>query len=457
MDVDAIIIGAGQAAVPLAERLAGSGRQVLLVERARVGGTCVNYGCTPTKTLVASARAAHIARSSARLGVHAGAVRVDFPAVIARKDAVVRRWRDGLDRRLAAAGAKLRVVAGHARFAGDRTIEVAGERHRGEVVVIDVGVRPVAPPIPGIEAVPWLDNRRVMELARLPSHLVVLGGGYIGCEFAQLYRRFGAAATIVQRGPHLLDREDPETSQALEAVFRAEGIEVALGAAVARAFAREGGEVGVALADGREIAGSHLLAAVGRRPNTDDLGCEAGGIALDAKGYIAVDDHYRTSARGVYAVGDVTGGPQFTHTSWDDHRLLLAVLEGRPGRGRAGRVVPYCVFTDPQVAGVGMNEREARARGMRYLAATMPFGNIARAIETDETAGTMKVLVDPGTGRILGASIVGAEAGELVHVFAALMQAGASIRNVVDMEFAHPTFAEGLQSVAMKLDLSAVT
>ncbi|HEX9288646.1 MAG TPA: mercuric reductase [Anaeromyxobacteraceae bacterium] len=456
MDVNAIIIGAGQAAVPLAERLAGAGREVLLVERARVGGTCVNYGCTPTKTLVASARAAHVARSSARLGVHAGAVRVDFPAVMARKDAVVQRWRDGLDRRLAAAGARLRVVLGHARFAGDRTVEVAGERHRGEVVVIDVGVRPVAPPIAGIEAVPWLDNRRVMELARLPSHLVVLGGGYIGCEFAQLYRRFGAAVTIVQRGPHLLDREDPEASQELETVFRAEGIEVALGAAVARAFAREGGEVGVALADGREIAGSHLLAAVGRRPNTDDLGCEEAGIALDAKGYIAVDDHYRTSAPGVYAVGDVTGGPQFTHTSWDDHRLLLAVLEGRAGRGRAGRVVPYCVFTDPQVAGVGVNEREARAKGIHYLAATVPFGQVARAIEVDETAGRMKVLVDPASGRILGASIVGAEAGELVHVFAALMQAGASIRNVVDMEFAHPTFAEGLQSVAMKLDLRAV-
>jgi pyruvate/2-oxoglutarate dehydrogenase complex dihydrolipoamide dehydrogenase (E3) component len=451
MQLDAIVIGAGQAGTPLATRLAASGRKVLLVERSRVGGTCVNYGCTPTKTLVASARAAHVARSGARLGIHAGEVRVDFPAVIARKDAIVQQWRESLDRKLASAGDRLRTVHGHARFVGEREIDVGGERYRADTVVLDVGGRPAPSAIEGIEAVPWLDNRRIMELKELPERLLVLGGGYIGCEFAQMFRRFGAAVTVVQRGSHLLDREDPDISTELEGVFRAEGIEVVLGASIVRAFPRPGGGVGVALEGGRELDGSHLLVAVGRRPNTDDLGCQAGGIRLDAKGFVAVDDQYRTSAPGVYAVGDVIGGPQFTHTSWDDHRILMEILEGRAGRGRGGRVVPYVVFTDPQVAGVGLNERAARARGVRHEAARMPFGHVARAIELDETAGTMKVLVDPDTERILGASLVGAEAGELIHVFAALMQAGATARALVDVECAHPTFAEGLQSLVMTL------
>ena len=451
MDLDAVVIGAGQAGVPLAERLARAGRTVLLVERSRLGGTCINYGCTPTKTLVASARAAHVARSAARLGVHAGGVRVDFPAVVARKDAVVERWRDGVRKRLEAAGPALRVATGHARFVGERTVEVGGERYRGERVVVDVGVRPAAPPVLGLEGVPWLDNHRVMELRQLPSHLLVMGGGYIGCEFAQMFRRFGSRVTVVQRGTHLLDREDPDVSEALEGAFRSEGVEVLLGVSVERAF-RADGVVGLTLSDGRQVVGSHLLVAVGRRPNTDDLGCAAAGIELDRKGFIVVDDSYRTSAPGVYAVGDVTGGPQFTHTSWDDHRLVYDVLEGRVSRGRSGRVIPYVVFTDPQVAGVGLNEREASARGVRHEVARMPFGHVARAIEIDETAGVMKVLVDPATERVVGASLVGAEAGELIHVFAALMQAAASARAVVDAEFAHPTFAEGLQSLVMKLD-----
>jgi pyruvate/2-oxoglutarate dehydrogenase complex dihydrolipoamide dehydrogenase (E3) component len=451
MHVDAIVIGGGQAGIPLATRLAASGRKVVLAERSHLGGTCINYGCTPTKTLVASARAAHVARSGHRLGVNVEGVQVDFAAVMGRKDAIVRRWREGIDRRIRAAGDALRIVPGHARFVAEREIEVAGERYQADIVVINVGVRPVPPPLKGIESVPWLDNRRIMELPSLPAHLVVVGGGYIGCEFGQMFRRFGSAVTIVQRGPHLLDREDADVSEQLEGVFRTEGIDLALGARVTRAFSRGGAQVGVALADGREIVGTHLLVAVGRRPNTDDLSCEAAGVRLDGKGFVVVDDQYRTSSPGVYAVGDATGGPQFTHTSWDDHRILFDLLEGRASRGRSGRVIPYSVFTDPQVAGVGLNEREAKARGVRHEVAKMPFAQVARAIETDETAGVIKVLVDPGTERILGASIVGAEAGELVHVFVALMQAGATARAVVDAEFAHPTFAEGLQGAMMTL------
>jgi pyruvate/2-oxoglutarate dehydrogenase complex dihydrolipoamide dehydrogenase (E3) component len=455
MDFDAIVIGSGQAGVPLATRLAKAGRTVLLAERGELGGTCTNTGCTPTKTLVASARAAHVARSAERLGVHAGTVRVDFPAVIARKDRIVRSWQEGIARRLADAGPRLRLVRGHARLVGERTVSVGDERHRGGVVILDVGARPIEPPIPGLHAVPWLDNRRVMELRELPSHLVVIGGGYIGCEFAQAYRRFGAAVTIVEPGPRLLGHQDAEVSEAIGAVFRDEGIALLLGAR-AEAVSGGAGRIAVRLSSGAVLEGSHLLVATGRRPNTDDLGCEAAGVKLDPRGFVEVDDHYATSAPSVYATGDCTGGPQFTHTAWDDHRLLYDVLAGRPGRGRKDRLIPYTAYTDPQLAGVGLTEREARAKGVRYELASLPFGSIARAVETDERAGLLKVLLDPSTERILGASILGAEAGELIHVFVALMQARATARAIVDMEVVHPSFAEGLQSLVMSLERYAL-
>jgi pyruvate/2-oxoglutarate dehydrogenase complex dihydrolipoamide dehydrogenase (E3) component len=456
MDHDVIVIGSGQAGVPLATRLARGGKSVLLAERGDLGGTCVNTGCTPTKTLVASARVAHVARTAVRFGVRTGRVDVDFGAVMARKDAIVRVWQEGVARRIAGAAPNLRLVRGHARLAGGGAVEIAGERHQARTIVVNVGTRPVEPPIRGLGGVPWLDNRRVMELRELPAHLVVLGGGYIGCEFAQAYRRFGAAVTIVEPAEHLLGHEDTEASAAIEEVFREEGIALRL---ATRAEEVSGGEgrVSVRLSGGDAVEGSHLLVATGRRPNTDDLGCEAAGVKLDGRGYVAVDDHYRTSAPGVYAVGDCTGGPQFTHSSWDDHRLLFDVLMGRPGRGRKDRLVPYTAYTDPQVAGVGLTEREAKAAGIRYEVATMPFGRIARAVETDERAGVLKILVDPSMERILGASIVGAEAGELIHVFAALMQAGASVRAIVEMEAVHPSFAEGLQSLVMTLGRYALS
>jgi pyruvate/2-oxoglutarate dehydrogenase complex dihydrolipoamide dehydrogenase (E3) component len=380
--------------------------------------------------------------------VHAGAVEVDFPAVIERKDAIVRRWREGVERRLKAE--RLTVVHGQARFAGERRIEVAGQLHDAETIVINVGARPVEPPIDGLRDVPWLDNATAMRLRELPAHLLVLGGGYIGCEFGQMFRRFGSKVTIADHSPRLLGRGDPEISSALEGVFRDEGISLELGTAIRR-VSGGAGAIRLHLEGGRELQGTHLLVAVGRRPNTDDLGCEAAGVALDAKGFVIADDRYRTRAAGIYAVGDVLGGPQFTHTSWDDHRLLFEILLGRSQRGRGGRFVPFTAFTDPQVAGVGLTEEEARERGIAFESASQAFGEVARAIEVDETAGLMKVLVDPATERILGATIVGAEAGELIHVFVALMQAGASARAIVDAEFVHPTFSEGVQSLVMKL------
>jgi pyruvate/2-oxoglutarate dehydrogenase complex dihydrolipoamide dehydrogenase (E3) component len=456
MDVDVIVIGSGQAGVPLATRLAARGRRVILAERGPLGGTCVNTGCTPTKTLVASARAAHVARTAERLGVRAGEVRVDLPAVIARKDALVARWREGVAKRLAGAGERLTVLRGHARFVGERTVEIDGERHGARIVLIDVGARPAEPPIAGLGDVPWLDNGRLLELRELPAHLAVVGGGYVGCELAQVYRRFGAAVTIVEPGERLLARSEPEASRALADVFRAEGIRVVTGASAVEVSRAEDG-VAVRLSSGERVRASHLLVATGRRPNTDDLGCEAAGVALDRRGFVRVDDHYRTSAPGVFAVGDATGGPQFTHTAWDDHRLLLDVLEGRPGRGRNDQIVPYAAYTDPQIAGVGLTQREAEERGVAFEVATMPFGEVARAIETDERAGVLKLLLDPATERILGATIMGAEAGELIHVFSALMQAGATARALVELQAVHPSFAEGVQSVVMKLPRFALS
>lgn len=448
---DVAIIGTGQAGVPLATRLAALGKRVLIAERGEPGGTCVNSGCTPTKTLIATARAAHVARTAGRLGVRTGEVSVDFPAAIARKDALVQRWRDGVVKRLGAHGDTLRFVHGQARFVGPRELEIDGARYRAATVVINVGARPVLPKLPGLDSVAALDNRTVMALSQLPRHLLVLGGGYIGCELGQLFRRFGAEVTIVDRSPHLLAHEDPRVSEPLEQAFDAEGIHRVLNAKVREVRSVSGGDVVLYLDDGRTLAGSHLLVAAGRRPNTDDLGCEAAGVKLDDKGFVRVDDRYGTSASGVFAVGDATPQPQFTHTAWDDHRLLFNVLLGRPGKTRSERIIPYTVFTDPQVAGVGLDEAEAKRRGIPYEAATMPFGNIARAIEVDELQGWMQVLIDPTSERLLGARIIGAQAGELIHLFVALMEAKVTARALVDAEAVHPTFAEGVQSLVMRL------
>jgi pyruvate/2-oxoglutarate dehydrogenase complex dihydrolipoamide dehydrogenase (E3) component len=456
MDFDVFVVGTGQAGIPLATRLAAAGKRVAIAERGNVGGTCMNYGCTPTKTMIASARAAHVARTAARLGVHTGEVRVDFAAVVARKDAMVRRWTESAAKRLQSGGDRLKVLQGQARFVGERELEVTGTRYRADTVILNVGARPVAPHIPGLDRVAWLDNHRAMDLRELPHHLIVIGGGYIGCELAQMFRRFGAEVTILGQAPHLLEHADPEISEAIEGVFRDEGVRLELGAKIERVDAIDGGEIRVSLSSERQITGSHLLVATGRRPNTDDLGCDAAGVALDGKGYVIVDDHHATRAPGIYAVGDATPQPQFTHTSWDDHRILFDHLLGREGRSRSSRLIPYAVFTDPQVAGVGVTEAEAKACGLRYEVATMSFGSVARALEIDEPAGFMKVLIDPATERVLGATLVGAEAGELVHVFVALMQAGAPARAIVDAEFVHPTFAEGLQTLVTRLDRYAL-
>jgi pyruvate/2-oxoglutarate dehydrogenase complex dihydrolipoamide dehydrogenase (E3) component len=449
MRYDVIVIGAGQGGVPLAALLAESGRTVLLAERSEVGGTCVNRGCTPSKSLIASAQAAHDARRARRLGVNT-AVEVDFRAVMERVDGIVHQWREGVRQRLERAGERLTLVHGHARMVGEGRVEVDGETHEAETIVLNAGTRHAVPKIPGLDAVPFLTNGSVFALRELPERLVAIGGGYIGCELGQALRRLGAEVTIIDPGDRLLAREDPEVSAEIEKQFAVEGIEMRKGSRPAR-VERRGAETVVVMEDGSEAAGSHLLVATGRTPNTQDLGCDAAGVRLDERGFVTVDDSFRTSAAGVYAIGDCNGGPQFTHRSWDDGRILLDILTGRRGGGREGRLVPYAMFTDPQVGRVGMTEREAREKGLDIDVAEMPFGAVARAAEYDVPAGVMRILVDRKTERFVGASIVGSQAGELVHVFSVLMQAGATARTVVDTEFIHPTFAEGLQTLVMKL------
>ena len=448
---DVIIIGTGQAGVPLARRLAAAGRRVVIIERAKAGGTCVNAGCTPTKTLVASARAAHVARTGARLGVHAGEVVVDFAAVMARTNGMVGRWRAGIERHLAEAGERLLFVRGHGRFVGPRAVEVNGQRLEASQIVVNVGARPAIPEIPGLTRVEPLTSSSALALTELPRRLLILGAGYIACELGQAFRRLGSEVALVTHSARLLRREDEAASEALTSVFRAEGLELVLGRPVAE-VTRANGEIELRMTDGgAPVRGSHLLVATGRTPNTNDLGCAEGHVTLDGHGSIVVDERYETSERGVFAAGDCTPGPQFTHVSWDDHRVLFDVLMGRPARRRSDRLVPSTVFTDPQVAAVGLTEQAARARGLDVEVATMPFGNIARAIETDETAGVIKIVIDAKTERVLGACVVGANAGELIHVFSVLMQSGGSARAIVDGEFAHPTLAEGLQTALMKL------
>ena len=451
-NADVIVIGSGQAGVPLATRLAAAGKRVIVVERGQLGGTCVNVGCTPTKTLVARARVAHVARTAARFGVQVGEVKPDFAAIMAQKAAIVQRWRAGVEHHLAAAGESLQLLRGSARFSGPNTIEVGGREYGAERIVINVGASPARPKIVGLSDVPYLDSSALLDLQQLPERLLILGAGYIACEMGQMFRRFGSEVTLVAPSKRLLPREDPALSEALSGVFRGEGIELELDTRVEQVAGSAGNiELRLSGSAARTLSGTHLLVATGRSPNTADLGCEVANIALDEQSHIVVDERYETSRKGVFAVGDCVPGPQFTHVSWDDHRVLFDVLSDRPARARTDRIVPYTVFTDPQVAGVGLSESAARERGIDVEVATLPFGNIARAIETDETAGVVKVVIDAQTERILGAFIVGVDAGELIHVFSVLMQSGGSARAIVDAEFVHPTFGEGLQSALMTL------
>ena len=455
---DAIVIGTSQGGRFLPIELAKAGHQVALVERDQLGGVCVNTGCTPTKTMVASARLAYQARRGAEYGVSGGPVSVDLAAVRERKRAMVAGARQNYASRLTQDG--LDLIEGEAHFTGPNTVEIAlsegGTRQiSAPVIVIDTGTRPKPLAIPGADTVAVLDSTSIMELDVLPEHLIILGGGYIGLEFGQMFRRFGSEVTIVQHSPRLLKNEDDDVSDEVAAILREDGITVLTSSTPVRVEPTDGGGVRLTVRteDGeQQLDGSHLLSAIGRIPNTEALNAEAAGLRLDDHGYIEVDEYLQTSAPGVYAMGDVTGPPAFTHSSYDDYRILHANLINHEKLSTRDRIVPYTVFIDPQLGRVGLTEREARMQGRAIRVATLPMNAVVRAIETGETRGFMKAIIDADNGQILGCAILGSEGGEIMTVIQVAMLGKLTDTAMSDAIFTHPLVAEGLNTLFATVD-----
>ncbi|MBO3751415.1 mercuric reductase [Streptosporangiaceae bacterium NEAU-GS5] len=455
---DVIVIGTSQGGRFLPVDLVKAGKKVALVERGQVGGVCVNTGCTPTKTMVASARLANQARRGADYGVRIGPVSVDLAAVRERKRAMVAGARQNYASRLALDG--LDLIEGEAHFTGPKTLEVTltdgGTRQiTAPVIVIDVGTRPRPPAIDGAGDARVLDSTSIMELDELPEHLIILGGGYIGLEFGQMFRRFGSEVTIVQRAPRLMTVEDEDVSDEVAAILRDAGITVLTSSTPVRVTPADGGRLGLTVRtpDGeRQLEGSHLLSATGRIPNTEALTPGVAGISLDDRGFIEVDEYLETNVPGVYAMGDVKGGAAFTHLSYDDYRILRAGLIRQERRSTRDRVVPYTVFIDPQLGRVGMTERQAREQGRAIHVAKLPMNAVVRAIETGETRGFMKAVVDAHSGQILGCAVLGVEGGEIMTIIQVAMLGKLPYTAMADAIFTHPLLAEGLNTLFATLD-----
>jgi pyruvate/2-oxoglutarate dehydrogenase complex dihydrolipoamide dehydrogenase (E3) component len=441
---DAVVIGTGQAGPSLAVKLASAGRKTAIIERKLVGGTCVNNGCIPTKTLIASARAAYVARRGGDYGVSIDApIRVDMAQVKRRKDSVVRDSTDGLTRWLGGTPG-LTLISGHARFESPNTVRVGDRRLEAEQFFINVGGRALVPDMPGLAEVPYLTNSTIMHVDFLPEHLLIVGGSYVGLEFAQMYRRFGSRVTVIEMGPRLIGREDEDVSAAIQSILEAEGIAFCLNAKCV-ALARRGDGIFVNVScdeEPREIAGTHVLLAVGRVPNTDDLGLDKAGVATDARGYITIDDQLRTSVPGIWALGDVNGRGAFTHTSYNDYEIVAANLLDGESRRVSDRIATYALFIDPPLGRAGMTEKEVRASGRKALVSTLPMTRVGRARERGETQGFMRVLVDAETKRILGASLLGIDGDEIVHSLLDAMYAGAPYTVIQRAMHIHPTVTE---------------
>ncbi len=455
---DVIIVGAGQGGGPLASALARAGRRVAIVEREHVGGTCINEGCTPTKTMVASARAAYIARRGADYGVGTGPITLNMRKVRQRKRDIVENFRSGSENALRETPG-LDLLMGEARFTGAKTMEVRLNDGQtldlaAETIILNTGCRPSDPP-PELRGVPTLNSTSIMELDSAPEHLMVLGGGYVGLEFGQMFRRFGSAVTIIQHGNRLLGREDADVADEVAKILREDGIEVLLETAAIHAGTGADGQIRLTVrgpAGERTLTGSRLLIAVGRTPNTEALNLAAAGVHLDSRGFIPVNERLETNAQGVYAIGDVNGGPAFTHISYDDYRILRRNLIEGGDATTTGRLVPYTVYIDPQLGRVGLSETEAGRQGRAVRVAKMPMSDVARALEVDETRGFMKAVVDAETKQVLGCAILGIEGGELMSMLEIAMLGHVAYPVLKEAIFAHPTLAEAFNNLFATLD-----
>jgi pyruvate/2-oxoglutarate dehydrogenase complex dihydrolipoamide dehydrogenase (E3) component len=452
-DFDAIVIGSGQGGTPLCQALAGAGMRTALVEREHVGGTCINEGCTPTKTMVASARVAHLARRGAEYGVCTGELKIDLARVRERKRAIVDSFRNGSQSRIEKTR-NLELLFGDAEFIGPKTIRVR-KKDGGELalaakqIFVNAGCRPLVPKIAGLGDVPYLNSTSIMELDAVPEHLLVVGGGYIGLEFGQMFRRFGSRVTVVQSGAQLLSGEDPDIADAVLKILRDEGIGVILNSKAARA-GKIASDIELTVENSgklQTLSGTHLLVAVGRVSNADSLNTTAAGIATDKHGYVQVNERLETSAPGIFALGDIKGGPAFTHISYDDFRIIRTNVIEKGNASIAGRLLPYTVFIDPQLGRVGMSETEARKTGRKIRVAKMPMTYVARALELDESRGFMKVIVDADSSQMLGAAVLGIEGGEIMSQIQLAIMGKLPYTVLKDAVFAHPTLAESLNNL----------
>ncbi|UPL49687.1 mercuric reductase [Hymenobacter sublimis] len=455
---DALIIGSGQAGNPLATALAKAGRKVALVEKHYLGGSCINYGCSPVKAMLASAERMQQVATAADYGVKASAPRPDFRAIVARKDAIIQAKREGVEKNLTEEQPGITVLHGHAAFISPRTVRIAlltGEQQvvKAPLIFINTGTRAAVPPIDGLAESGFMTNEELLDLKQLPEHLLILGGGYIGLEFGQMFRRFGSRVTIVDESATLLEREDDDVCEALRGQLEADGVEFVLGARVRHVSRNADGVytlTATTAAGERRLRGSHLLVAVGREPNTDDLGLEAAGIDTNDKGYILVNERLQTNVRGVYALGDVHPGPQFTHLSYDDYRVVRDNLLHRKRRSAKSRPLPYVVFTQPQLGRIGLSETQAQEQQLDYRVATMPVRVVGRAQETGHSAGFMKVLVD-ARDHLIGATVFCEQGGEIMSMIQLAMAGNLTCDQLQNMVFAHPTWAESLNNLFAKL------
>ena len=451
---DCIIIGSGQAANPLAHALAEAGLRTALIEQKHVGGTCINEGCTPTKTMVASARVAYQARRGANYGVNGCSVSIDMQRVRQRKRDIVDSFRNGGEKRLRETK-NIDLIFGHGSFGGPKSVEVAlndgGQRLlTADRIFINTGTRAGVPSLAGLNGLPYLDNSSIMELDIVPEHLLIMGGGYIGVEFGQMFRRFGSRVSIVQSGPQLLKSEDRDVAEEVTKILREDGIEIFLNTK-AQKVSQTGNTIQLEVSNGQILSGSHLLVATGRIPNSDMLNLQSAGIETE-NGFIKVNNKLETNVPGVYALGDVKGGPAFTHISYDDFRIIRGNLLQKRNLTTDQRMVPYVVFIDPQLGRIGMSETEARTNKRKFRVAKMPMNYVSRALETDETRGFMKALVATDSGEILGATVLGLEGGEIMSILEVAMMGKLPYTALRDGTFAHPTLAESLNNLFSTLD-----